>query len=193
MRVLQVRNILLTQLSSNSLLLLFAKPTSRGRLVLLPVLPHVVPSPGTDEHELDTERHAGANGTGDITRCVGGFEDLTPRHVTHAVPDEGRRGDDSLFGTAGDVGRDCHDVSSMKVIDKRGEELTKHPREEKSDDERHGNHVHAPFRPFVFWGVGQEGHGEQADKRWNTCCCHDPHPSIGYFTRVDADDDEYDN
>lgn len=68
--------------------------------------------------------------------------------------------------------------------------LTQCPGEEESEDEGDGDEVHAPFRPFVFFGVGEEGHGEETDEGRDAGCGHDPHASVGDSAGVDADDDE---
>lgn len=72
----------------------------------------------------------------------------------------------------------------------KGAGFTERPGQEQSKHIRHRDVVHAPFGPFVFISVGEEGHGQQADERGDTGRRHDPHASIRYFARVEADGDE---
>ena len=89
MRVLQISNILLTQISPNLLLFLLTESTLRRLLVSPPVLPHVISTPDTDENELQAEGGTGSNGARNVSWGVFGLEDLRAAHVADAVAQKG--------------------------------------------------------------------------------------------------------
>lgn len=100
---------------------------------------------------------------------------MTSAHISHAVADEGRGGDDGFFGPAGHVG---------------GDEC---PGEKEGEYEGDCEDVEAPFGPLVLRRVGQHAHSQEADEGGNAGGGHDVHASLWDGTGVEADyDEDYD-
>lgn len=136
MRIFQIRTIPLSQLPPQPLLLLPGHPTRLGASLSPLILPHIIPSPRTNQHKFHSQTNTSANRARNITRRIRRFENLTAAHISHAVAHERRGGDDGFFGPSGHVG---------------GDEC---PGEKEGEYEGDCEDVEAPFGPLVLGCVG---------------------------------------
>jgi hypothetical protein len=107
-----------------------------------------------------------------ITWCICFLEDLTSRHVSHTIAQEGCGRDDGLFGASGDVGWD------------------QSPGQEKRKHVGHGDQVHAPFRPHVGRAIWDHRQSDQSDKRGDGRCSHDVQTTVRHTAGIYADNQE---
>lgn len=168
MRILQIRRIPLGQLPPEPLLLLLPHPALLRLLIPPPIHPNIIPLPGTNQHKLQPQRHPRADRARHVRRRVLRFENLAPRHVPHAVAQEGGGRDDGLLRAARDVAGD------------------QRPGEEEREHVGDRDEVEAPLRPLRVRAVGQHGEGDEADEGRDDGRGHYGQAPVGDAPRVEA-------